>query len=33
MVINCTTQELSELLDTFFKRLREKPNNKAKILK
>ena len=25
MVINVTTQELDELLDTFFKRLREKP--------
>ena len=33
MTINCTTQELSELLDTFFKRLREKPSNKVKVLK
>ena len=32
MTINCSTQELSELLDLVFKKLREKPN-KVKVLK
>ena len=32
MVINCTTQELSELLDKVFAGLREEPN-KANVLR
>ena len=31
MVINCTTQEISELLDQVFRKLREKP--KVKVLR
>ena len=32
MVIDCSTQELSELLDKVFEKLREKPQ-KVKVLK
>ena len=33
MVIDCSTKELSELLDRIFEKLRERPLNKAKVLK
>ena len=33
MVIDCTSQEISDLLDKIFEKLRERPLNKARILK